>query len=178
MAAASMPGPFSAPQSTDRRRRSSAGRRLRRECADGAGAIGKRITSLLNSDPRAIFITIGTSRAAENPWTYFGVTAAPSIIAPAAFGGPWTACPATSSTEAAAIRQSPPRRPAAPAIRSSLYVLPPASSLPQNGRSARVCGPRVAPARRIIHQAQDNRKGRLMLDQNAKLTDRPARGRS
>ena len=69
--------------------------------------MGSKITSLLNSEPRAIFMTMGTSRAAEKPWTYFGVTAASSITAPAALALALTACPATSSTEAAAILAIP-----------------------------------------------------------------------
>ena len=49
---------------------------------------------------RAIFQTMGSSRAAWNPWTYFGVTAASSMTAPAALAPALAACPAISSMEA------------------------------------------------------------------------------
>jgi hypothetical protein len=57
---------------------------------------------LLKIDPRAIFQTMGNSRSAEKPCTYFGVTAASSITAPAALVPALVACATTSSTEAAA----------------------------------------------------------------------------
>ena len=57
---------------------------------------------MLKIEPRAIFMTIGNSRAGAKPCMYFGVTAASSIIAPAALLPALAACPATSSTEAAA----------------------------------------------------------------------------
>jgi len=74
---------------------------------DRASPAGNRNASLLISDPRAIRHTIGNSRAGEKPCVYFGVTAASSIIAPAAFEPALAACPATSSTDAAAILASP-----------------------------------------------------------------------
>ena len=40
---------------------------------------GSKMTSLLNREPRAILATIGISRAAGRPVTYFGVTAASSM---------------------------------------------------------------------------------------------------
>jgi hypothetical protein len=64
--------------------------------------MGSRITSLLKIDARAIFHTMGNSRRASKPCTYFGVTAASSITAPAAFIPALVACATTSSTEAAA----------------------------------------------------------------------------
>jgi hypothetical protein len=70
--------------------------------ADRSSAAGSRITSLLKIDPRAIFQTMGNSRSAEKPCTYFGVTAASSITAPAALVPALVACATTSSTEVAA----------------------------------------------------------------------------
>ncbi len=76
-------------------------------------AIGNRITSLLKIDPRAIFQTIGSSRAAGRFCTYFGVTAVSSITTPsdfapafavssitdpATFAPTFVACAAISST--------------------------------------------------------------------------------
>ncbi len=51
---------------------------------------------------RAIFQTMGSSRAAAKPWTYLGVTAASSITAPAAFAPAFAAWLAMSSIEAEA----------------------------------------------------------------------------
>ena len=56
--------------------------------APGAKACSKRspgnkMASLLIKDPTAILATIGISRAAGSPVTYFGVTAASSITMPA-----------------------------------------------------------------------------------------------
>jgi len=58
--------------------------------------------SLFFSEPSAMRPMIGSSRAASNPWTYFGVTAASSITTPAALAPALAAAPAMSSTEAAA----------------------------------------------------------------------------
>jgi hypothetical protein len=70
--------------------------------ADSSSATGSRITSLLRIDPSAIRPDDGQFAAAAKPWTYFGVTAASSITAPAALAPALVACPITSSTEAAA----------------------------------------------------------------------------
>jgi hypothetical protein len=55
--------------------------RARKLAARGAPAT--RWQALLIKDPTAILATIGISRAAGSPVTYFGVTAASSIIMPA-----------------------------------------------------------------------------------------------
>lgn len=87
--------------------------------ADSRSATGSRMTSLLNSEPRAIFQMIGNSRSAENPATYAGVTAASSITTPDTLVPVLTAIPATSSTDAAATLAIPPHHPKARAVRSS-----------------------------------------------------------
>jgi hypothetical protein len=66
-------------------------------------AAGRRNRSLFFSEPKAIFRTIESSRAAAKPTTYRGVTAASSITTPAAFAPALVACPITSSIEAVAI---------------------------------------------------------------------------
>src|SRR5215211_2318001 len=64
-----------------------------------ASAVGRRNRSLFFSEPKAIFRTIESSRAAAKPTTYRGVTAASSITTPAAFAPAFVACPMTSSIE-------------------------------------------------------------------------------
>ena len=75
--------------------------------APGAKACSKRspgnkMASLLIRDPAAILATIGISRAAGSPVTYFGVTAASSITMPADLPPALAAWAAISSTCAAA----------------------------------------------------------------------------
>src|SRR6478736_2216637 len=65
-------------------------------------ATGRMISSLLRSEPIAIFLMIGISRSAAMPWTYWGVTAVSSTTTPAAVAGALPAAAPTSSTEAAA----------------------------------------------------------------------------
>ena len=48
-------------------------------------AAGRMNASLLNGEPRAIFLMIRSSRSAARPWTYCGVTAASSTTTPATF---------------------------------------------------------------------------------------------
>ncbi len=91
-----------------------------------SSATGSRITSLLKTEPRAIFQTIGSSRAAGKPWTYFGVTAASSISAPAAL----VPALAASSTTVAPIL--PPTLAAWPAMSSPWS--PSAGRAPQRRR--------------------------------------------
>ena len=50
---------------------------------------GNKTASLLIRDPAAILATIGISRAAGSPVTYFGVTAASSITMPPTCYRPW-----------------------------------------------------------------------------------------
>src|SRR5215207_3566774 len=59
---------------------------------------------LLRSDPRAIFLMIGSSRLAATPATYCGVTAVSSTTTPAALALARPAAAPTSSTDAAASR--------------------------------------------------------------------------
>ena len=59
-------------------------------------------SAMLISEPPAILATIGISRAAERPVTYFGVTAASSMTMPADFPPALTAWAAISSTWEAA----------------------------------------------------------------------------
>lgn len=59
--------------------------------------------SLLRSDPLVIFQMTGNSRSGVSPTTYLGVTAVSSMTIPAALALAFAVCPATSSSEAAAI---------------------------------------------------------------------------
>ena len=65
-------------------------------------AAGRMNASLLSSEPRAIFLMIGSSRSAASPWTYCGVTAASSTTTPAAFIEARPAAAPTSSIDDAA----------------------------------------------------------------------------
>src|SRR6476469_7784644 len=61
-------------------------------------------SSLLRSEPMAIFLMIGSSRSAADPWRYCGVTAVSSTTTPAALALARAAAAPTSSTLAAAMR--------------------------------------------------------------------------
>jgi len=67
---------------------------------DSSIAAGSRITILLNTDPREIFQTMGSSRAAGRFWRYFGETAVSSMTTPSDFV---PAFAASSMTDAATL---------------------------------------------------------------------------
>src|SRR5687768_178341 len=67
-------------------------------------ATGRMNRSLLRSEPLAIRLMIGSSRAAADPWRYCGVTAVSSTTTPAALALARPAAAPTSSTLAAAMR--------------------------------------------------------------------------
>ena len=68
-----------------------------------SSAAGRRITSLLKSEPFVIFQMIGSSRSGVKPVTYCGVTAVSSMTTPAALVLALPAAAATSSIDDAAI---------------------------------------------------------------------------
>ncbi len=67
-----------------------------------SSAAGRMKSSLLRSEPTAIFLMIGSSRCGSTPCTYCGVTAVSSTTTPADLTLARPAAAPTSSTDAAA----------------------------------------------------------------------------